>query len=215
MGRYTTVQTYSDTNPMVVKLPYDEAAKNSSAAALEAGLGSADTDKHGAGYTVEKVNNVMGSTAGAGSGDFHHYRHTRRRELLRIEHMDKAAEEAEADESFAARVQAKRKECEERTRKNAEKRRRKRHKRNAEKEKAAEGQARHEAEEEVDNGRFSYTPLHLDSDNGATTTAMATGEPRAAEEVTKAVIESVLQNDGSFLENIKALQQNRKEGGAT
>jgi len=62
----------------------------------------------------------MGSTAGAGSGDFHHYRHCRRREMERIDGMEKRAEQDEALLEFETRVETKRKECEERTRKNAE-----------------------------------------------------------------------------------------------
>ena len=74
MGRYTTVQTFSDNNPSVVKVPYDEKAASSNTSSD----GGERGDEHGSGYKVEKVNNVSGSTAGAGSGDFHHYRHTRR-----------------------------------------------------------------------------------------------------------------------------------------
>ena len=114
MGRYTTVQTFADNNPGIAKLPYDEAALASSKTVDE------KTGSFGAGVTVEKVNNVMGSTAGAGSGEYHMYRHGRRREMERIADMEKSAVECEKEEAFEARVEAKRKECEERTRKNAE-----------------------------------------------------------------------------------------------
>ncbi len=74
----------------------------------------------GKGVTVEKVNNVMGSTAGAGSGEFHLYRHGRRREMARVEGMEREAVEDEKQALFEERVESKRKECEERTLKNAE-----------------------------------------------------------------------------------------------
>lgn len=77
---------------------------------------------------TERVRNVMGSCAGAGSGEFHLYRHARRTEMLRVEAMDKAAEEAELDAEFAERVERKRKECQAKTLKNAAKRAKKKRK---------------------------------------------------------------------------------------
>ncbi|KAJ1461934.1 hypothetical protein M885DRAFT_505949 [Pelagophyceae sp. CCMP2097] len=79
----------------------------------------------GARVEKQKVNNVMGSTAGAGSGDFHMYRHSRRTEMLRVEGMERSAEQEALDDAFDERVSSKRKECEDRTAKNAEKRRKK------------------------------------------------------------------------------------------
>jgi hypothetical protein len=37
---------------------------------------------------IEKIENGAGSTAGAGSGDFHHYRSQRRRERYRVAKME-------------------------------------------------------------------------------------------------------------------------------
>jgi hypothetical protein len=114
MGRYTTIQAFADNNPGMAKLPYDEAALASSKTTDE------KTGNFGTGVTVEKVNNVMGSTAGAGSGEYHMYRHGRRRERERIAAMERGAEELQKHEEFESRVDAKRKECEDRTRKNAQ-----------------------------------------------------------------------------------------------
>ena len=50
-----------------------------------------------------RAENTSGSTAGAGSGEFHTYRASRRREQLRLEAMDREATEAEAKEAFERR----------------------------------------------------------------------------------------------------------------
>ena len=74
---------------------------------------------------TERVDNVMGSQAGAGSSDFHIYRRHRRTEQKRQEQLDADDEKQRRDREHAERVEAKRKECEARTAKNAAKRRKK------------------------------------------------------------------------------------------
>mmetsp|Transcript_6926 Transcript_6926/g.18161 ORF Transcript_6926/g.18161 Transcript_6926/m.18161 type:complete len:148 (-) Transcript_6926:302-745(-) len=78
-------------------------------------------DKH----TANKVNNIQGSNAGAGSGDFHTYRQFRRTEMERLEKMGKDAKEddqkSEFDKGRLERAQAE----EEKTAGRAAKRRKK------------------------------------------------------------------------------------------
>jgi len=70
----------------------------------------------------EIVTNVQGSSAGAGSGEFHVYKAARRREHARVAAMvaDVAAERAAAD--FEARKRQRAEEDDDRTRRNREKR---------------------------------------------------------------------------------------------
>lgn len=49
---------------------------------------------------VERVSSVVGSTAGAGSGEFHHYRRQRRRERARLLQMEKEEAEKAKQENY-------------------------------------------------------------------------------------------------------------------
>ena len=49
---------------------------------------------------VEKIENLPGSTAGAGSGDFHQYRNLKRREEARLEIMELEYRERKIREEF-------------------------------------------------------------------------------------------------------------------
>ncbi|XP_033904445.2 PRKR-interacting protein 1 homolog [Acipenser ruthenus] len=53
----------------------------------------------------EFVRDVMGSSAGAGSGEFHVYRHLRRREYQRQECMDTMSEKQKMDKEYQEKLQ--------------------------------------------------------------------------------------------------------------
>lgn len=74
---------------------------------------------------VNRVENVSGSTAGAGSSEFDKYRKAKRREQDRLEDVDKRQREDAERDAYHAKVLRNKMEDEERTRKNAEKRRKK------------------------------------------------------------------------------------------
>jgi len=104
MGRYTSVQSFTDQKTKVVE-GYKEAAGRAPAPARP-----------------EKVENVSGSVAGAGSCDFHLYRAARAREMLRIDSLESSKKDELERSEFAARVEENRREAEARTKKKAEKR---------------------------------------------------------------------------------------------
>lgn len=92
MGRYTTVQTFTDQDAKAA-ISYSAATtsnskashygpgdSNSTASGGSGNGGSGGADKHGeTKVAINRVENVSGSSAGAGSGDFHMYRAARRR----------------------------------------------------------------------------------------------------------------------------------------
>lgn len=70
----------------------------------------------------EFVRDVMGSSAGAGSGEFHVYRHLRRREYQRQDFLDKMADKCDADVKYLEKVEQNKVDADERTAKRRKKR---------------------------------------------------------------------------------------------
>ena len=88
---------------------------------------------------VERVDNVHGSTAGAGSGDFHQYRQLRRKERYRLIRMEVEHRRNVEKEEHEARRKDRELECDLKTQKKAMKRRLKKEKLKAIKEGAKAG----------------------------------------------------------------------------
>ncbi|XP_030576856.1 PRKR-interacting protein 1 homolog [Archocentrus centrarchus] len=70
----------------------------------------------------EFVRDVMGSSAGAGSGEFHVYRHLRRREYQRQDFLDKISEKQNKDDEYLNKLEQNKQSAEERTAKRRKKR---------------------------------------------------------------------------------------------
>jgi hypothetical protein len=125
MGRFSSVQTYADTKGKLGAVPYEQTA---------AGSGG------GGSVRVPKVENVSGSTAGAGSGDFHTYRKFRRVEAARVEEMSRRHDESLAEFAFRERQANFAAEAELRTARNAARRRAKAASRNAARHSSSKGE---------------------------------------------------------------------------
>lgn len=74
------------------------------------------------------VRNVMGSSAGAGSGEFHVYRNLRRKEYARVKGIEEKSRREQQDEEFQNRLEQNRRLAEERTAKKRAKRLKKKEK---------------------------------------------------------------------------------------
>uniref|UniRef100_A0A8D9AJY5 PRKR-interacting protein 1 homolog n=1 Tax=Cacopsylla melanoneura TaxID=428564 RepID=A0A8D9AJY5_9HEMI len=79
-------------------------------------------------HVPEFVRNVMGSSAGAGSGEFHVYRHLRRKEYARQKHIQEKSEKELLDEEFERKIQESRQAFEDKTAKKRAKRMKKKQK---------------------------------------------------------------------------------------
>jgi len=71
---------------------------------------------------TERVENVMGSSAGAGSGEFHMYLNSRNREKARMENIDAQRKKEEEDKAFQEKLALNKKESQDRTDRNSKKR---------------------------------------------------------------------------------------------
>lgn len=105
MGRYSSVQSYADNSQNARTTAYEQ----------ERGSGSVKT---------EKVVNPYSSVAGAGSGEFHVYRHSRAREQERLTRLDEIEEEETEEKEFRAKVETWKNEEEKRLEKKRKKRER-------------------------------------------------------------------------------------------
>mmetsp|Transcript_20184 Transcript_20184/g.31556 ORF Transcript_20184/g.31556 Transcript_20184/m.31556 type:complete len:182 (-) Transcript_20184:659-1204(-) len=103
-------QSYDDKNIEVAPAPTEEEKEEASK------------------VDILEVQNVMGSTAGAGSGDFHQYRSARRKEMFRIQRIEKKAQEQEEIAAFEKKKRERADEVEQQRQKRAEKRRKKKDK---------------------------------------------------------------------------------------
>ncbi|XP_059609118.1 PRKR-interacting protein 1 homolog [Phlebotomus argentipes] len=68
------------------------------------------------------VRNVMGSSAGAGSGEFHVYRHLRRKEYARQKHISEASKREQLNVEYQDKVEDNKRQAEEKTAKKRAKR---------------------------------------------------------------------------------------------
>ena len=236
MGRYTTVQSYSDNNANVRAISYDQARGSSSggggggAGAASGGAaggaaGAAASSGAGSGTVrADKVHNPYGSTAGAGSGEFHIYRHARSREMARMKQMDEAEEEAQADQEFQQKVEGWKEEEDRKTAKRRQKRKREKEARQRKKNLKlsgiavgngdADGTGDSGGAGEVDDDEFEYVPMQQkeqaeqpaqDTDGKADEKPAAVkekGDDQSKEEAEDAPAVP-FANDGSFLEMMK------------
>jgi hypothetical protein len=125
--------------------------RTAQASQVEALFAKPDRDIHIPGSALAKnsslppeiVSNVQGSSAGAGSGEFHVYKASRRREYERLRAMDEEVKKEEDEQDFAKRKE----ELEKKDKEKTEKNRLKREKARLRKEKAKKGEKSGEGSE--------------------------------------------------------------------
>ncbi len=187
MGRYTTVQAYADNNPNMRAVDYAQAT-GAASTSNSADNNSNDDNKNRGPVITEKVDNPYGSTAGAGSGEFHVYRHARAREMARWEQINASEAERKAEIEFQWKVAQDAKEEEEKTEKRRRKRERARDVKRRKKNMLLGGvdvgggneiirgnnDNDHENDEEDE---FEYTPIIASSQTATASTATAASTP--------------------------------------
>jgi hypothetical protein len=202
MGRYTSVQAYADNNANVRSIPYAEA--------------TGGAEKKSGGVVTEKVSNPYGSTAGAGSGEFHVYRHARAREAARWKELDDSEQQALEEQQFEEELQHAHDEEAQKTGRRRKKRQREKEAKQRKKHlKAAgiltsSGQAAnmHDEGETAGDGEFTYVPDKDRQENEEPTEKAAKDQTKQSSDSVKESASASppveeLPNDGSFLELMK------------
>ncbi|KAG0226708.1 hypothetical protein BGX31_007186 [Mortierella sp. GBA43] len=111
------------------------------------------------------VKNVQGSSAGAGSGEFHVYRAGRRREYSRLRNMELASKEERDQFEYEERMNAKRAEDDEKTDKNRAKRHRRKQRAANNKISKRKAEDRSDDEDEKEDGQGDSKRSKQESDN--------------------------------------------------
>lgn len=224
MGRYTTVQAYADNNPSMRAVSYDQATGQTSdnATASAADRGPIQT---------EKVDNPYGSTAGAGSGEFHVYRHARAREMARWKKINEDEAEVKAENEFQQKWSVETAMEDEKTAKRRNKRQRakdaKKRKKNMKLggvgfDAGGKGSGDDEKGQNAGDDEFDYTPIaaaaegarksYDENDDDVKKIASSNDDKNSGEgeedEKPKAIENNIgpasaFPNDGSFLERMK------------
>ena len=138
---------------------------------------------------TEKVDNPYGSVAGAGSGDFHVYRHARSREMERWKKLDEEEKQEELDQEFKNSLEANRSDEELKTAQRRKKRQRQKDAKQRKRNLQLSG-VKIEEETVMEESEFTYTSIYDNKDE-------------TVDSVTKDTTKPEFANDGSFLKIMK------------
>ena len=108
------------------------------------------------------MDNPYGSTAGAGSGEFHVYRHARAREMMRMQELDEEEAKLQADKEFYTKLQTDREILQKKTEQRRKKRQREKEAKLRKKVMKLNGLKVTTTEEEnqhSEDKEFEYTPI--------------------------------------------------------
>jgi hypothetical protein len=224
MPRFTSVQTYADNNANLRKLTYEQATGGGTAASGDGDNKAASAVPAGS-VKTEKVVNPYGSAAGAGSGEFHVYRHARAREMARWKELDKAQQEEMLEKEFLETQAHEQQEIDAATEKRRRKRQREKESKKRKKHLKAAGieGGKDTQKEQQDEDEFTYVPESKQHTADEETKTNTDGENSKVEgsalpvmkledAMVPACEEVVIENDGSFLEMMKKrLQQEQLE----
>ncbi|EDW77053.1 uncharacterized protein Dwil_GK22164 [Drosophila willistoni] len=106
------------------------------------------------------VRNVMGSSAGAGSGEFHVYRHLRRKEYARQKNIQHQSAQEAADSAFQQKLEDNRRSAEEKTAKKRAKRLKKKQRAKRPREQKQSASSTQEQKESESSGSASENEEH-------------------------------------------------------